>query len=111
MTVFSATLTVLAYFWVRHFGTALGDPESLAQAVAVVGIALTAIFLRRAIRTSKPLYRSMTVVSAVLMAGAYFLARSAGATDAVLEVIFVAGLLAIVIYLRRAMIGVYGDPR
>ena len=105
LTVFFAILLPLAYFGAPYFEAS----ESTRQAILVVGIALIAIFMRRAIRSKKPLWRSMTVVSALLMLGAYFYERHVGASQDVLQAIMLVGGVLIVIYLRRALINVYGD--
>ena len=107
MTVFFALLLLIAYFGAPYFEAT----DSTRQAILVVGIALIAIFMRRGIQSKKPMWRSMTVVSAILMLGAYFYERSVGASNEVLTAIMLVGGVAIVIYLRRAMINVYGDKQ
>jgi uncharacterized membrane protein (UPF0136 family) len=107
LTVFFAVLLLIAYFGAPYFEAT----NSTRQAILVVGIALIAIFMRRAIQSRKPLWRSMTVVSALLMVGAYFYERSVGASEEVLQATMLVGAVAIVIYLRRAMISLYGDKQ
>ena len=107
MTVFFALLLLIAYFGAPYFEAT----NSTRQAILVVGIALIAIFMRRGVQSRKPLWRSMTVVSAILMVGAYFYERSVGASNEVLHAIMLVGTVAIVIYLRRAMINLYGDKQ
>ena len=66
-------------------------------------------FLRRAIPGPKPIYRSMTVASAVLMVAAYFVAENQGVSPMLEQLIITLGVLAMVVYLRRALVNIYGD--
>src|SRR5262249_40892792 len=68
MTVFSALLMLMAYGGARY---AEAPPKCL-QSILVVGTALIAIFMRRSLRTRKPLWRSMTLWSSLGMLAAYF---------------------------------------
>jgi small neutral amino acid transporter SnatA (MarC family) len=129
-----AVLMVLAYLGAKVFEA----PAEVTQAIVVVGVALIAISMRWALaqhqrevlrlrealeqarqgieprpaeppRHTKPLYRSMTVLCALLTAAAYFVARHYGAPDVVTNTIALVGITASAIYLRRAMIEIWDE--
>jgi 4-hydroxybenzoate polyprenyltransferase len=105
MTVFSALLMLIAYAGAR----AEDAPQDCLQSILVLGTAAIAIFLRRSIKTPKPLWRSMTLWSSLGMVGAYAAALYEKVTPAIRDWIFIVGAVIIAIYLRRAIINMYGD--
>ncbi len=123
-TVAMVILTVLIYGGARFFDA----PQEVLEKILVVGVALIAIFMRRAIRrifsdfqktgesgkkiANKPLYRSMTVISSILTVIAYFVAdhlKPPSSPEEVKEAILLIGICAIIIYMRRAMIAIFRD--
>lgn len=135
MTVRS-TLAMAAAYLVAKF---VEVPVEVTDAILVIGIAVIAISLRRALawqdremlrlleeleearsgqrmrlselpRKPKPLYRSMTVICALLMVGVYFVARLYyGVPEGVTQAIILVGVTAIAIYIRRAMIEIWDE--
>jgi cation transport ATPase len=107
MTVFSSLVTLMAYGGARFEDA----PAECTQSILVLGTALMSIFLRRAIKTPKPLWRSMTVWSSLGMVGAYAWALYDKVAPGARDWIFIVGVVLIVIYMRRAIINMYGDKQ
>jgi hypothetical protein len=106
MTVFSALLMLMAYFG-ADYAEASTDAK---QTILAAGISAVSIFMRRGIG-GKPMWRSMTVISTLLMAAAYAYARWVDAPPKVTEWILVVGTVLIIIYMRRAVLSVFRERR
>lgn len=125
-TVHMAMLSVASWLGARHFKV----HEDVLEGIALIGFALTVIFLRRSLihlfdtrpkfegedaaeRQPKPLYRSMTVVCALAMVAGwvatkfYYQDLMVGNVQASTGVIAV-GLLGIVVFLRRGILHALG---
>jgi hypothetical protein len=135
MTFRIAVAMVAAYLAAKLFEA----PAEVAQAIVVVGLAAIAISMRHALvllqrevqrlrglaaharpgdsgppppeprHTSRPMYRSMTVLWSLLTVASFFIARHFGAPDGVTNAIVLAGAATIAIYLRRAMVEIWDE--
>jgi hypothetical protein len=125
-TTHMAFLTAASYLGARHFKAS----EDVQEGIALVGIAMTVIFLRRSLihlfdtapafeseadreRIPKPLYRSMTVISAILMVVGWMAAKfyyndpMVGNVQASTGVLVI-GAFAVAIFLRRGILHAMG---
>lgn len=127
MTFYSAVLFVVGYFAAKQYNAS----PIVMEGIILIGIASMAIFMRRglismldtpmpgeteALREKiapKPLYRSMTVLSAILLVAGWGLSKyyfhinpdtDEATAQNVTQGIFVVGVAAIVVFLRRGIL-------
>lgn len=128
MTVYSTILWVGAYFAAKNYYR-LNDLEpnpDVMEGIMLIGIAAIAIFMRRGLismmdspmpgeteetrqRMPKPIYRSMTVLSAILMVVAWCGAKFYFADfEEIGQGVLVVGVAAICIFMRRGILNALG---
>lgn len=128
MTVYSTVLWVGAYFAAKnyyHFNNEEPNPDVM-EGIMLIGIAAIAIFMRRGLismmdspmpgeteetqrRIPKPIYRSMTVLCAILMVVAWCGAKFYFSDfEEVGQGVIVVGVAAICVFMRRGILNALG---